>query len=115
MHKVANRATMASVKLRIATAAACSAGLALWAARSRGTRLRVVTEDGSTVRPRSSGLTHRTPAKVRAVAVLSAVRARDAVGVRLGWRDGEGATDALVIEMTGDLATAINGRSARAV
>jgi len=31
------------------------------------------------------------------------------------WRDGEEATDALVIEMTGDLATAINERSSLAV
>jgi hypothetical protein len=51
------------------------------------------------------------PAKARAVVVLGSVRARDAIGVRLGWRDGEEAADALVIEMAGDLATVINGRS----
>jgi hypothetical protein len=42
------------------------------------------------------------------------VRARDAVGVRLGWRDGEEAADALVIEMASDLASAVNGRSSLA-
>ena len=47
--------------------------------------------------------------------VLSAVRARDALGVLGGWRDGEEATDALVIEMAGDLAAAINERSTLAV
>jgi NTP pyrophosphatase (non-canonical NTP hydrolase) len=48
---------------------------------------------------------------VRAVAVLAAVRVRDAVGMRLGWRDGEEATDALIVEMTGEVASAINARS----
>ena len=43
--------------------------------------------------------------------MLGSVRLRDALGVRLGWRDGEEATDALVIEMTSDLATALNSRS----
>ena len=45
------------------------------------------------------------------MAVLGTVWVRDAVGVRLGWRDGEEATDALVIEMTSDLATALNSRT----
>ena len=98
---------MAPVRLRIATAAAFAAGFAL-GTRSRRTRLRVVADDGSVARPGRAG---RVPAKARAVVVLGAVRARDAVGVRLGWRDGEEATDALVIEMAGDLASAINGRS----
>ena len=40
------------------------------------------------------------------IVVLGTVRVRDAVGVRLGWRDGDEAADALVIEMAGDLATA---------
>jgi hypothetical protein len=107
---------MAAVNFRIATAAAFAAGFVLGSVRSKRTRLRVVAEDGSTARPRSRptriGL---TPAKLRAIAVLTAVRARDAVGVGLGWRDGEEATDALVVEMAGDLATAINGRTSLAV
>jgi hypothetical protein len=40
---------------------------------------------------------------------------RDALGVLGGWRDGEEAADALVIEMTSDLAAAINERSSQAV
>jgi len=112
VHAGANRGTMAPVKLPVATtAAAFAAGFAI-GTRSRRARLRVVTTDGSTVRPaRTRAGVARVPSKARAVVVLGAVRARDAVGVRLGWRDGEAATEALVIEMTGDLATAINGRS----
>jgi hypothetical protein len=111
VHAGANRGTMATVKFRVATAAAFAAGFAL-GSRSHGARLRVVADDGSTVRPRTRpGRVRGLPAKARAVAVLGTVRIRDAVGVRLGWRDGEEATDALVIEMAGDLATAINGRS----
>jgi hypothetical protein len=105
---------MAPVKFRVVTAAAFAAGFAL-GSRSGRTRLRVVGDDGSTNRPRTAPRqVAGVPAKARAVAVLSAVRVRDAVGVRLGWRDGEEATDALVIEMAGDLATVINGRSSLA-
>ena len=111
MHAGANRGTMAPVKFRVATAAAFAVGFAL-GSRSRGARLRVVADDGTTVRPRSRpGWARTVPTKARAVVVLGTVRARDAVGVRLGWRDGDEAADALVIEMAGDLATAINGRS----
>ena len=105
---------MAAVRFRIATAAAFLAGFVLGTARSRGSKLRVVADDGTTVRPRATGRTSRSPAKIRAVVILATVRIRDAAGVRLGWRDGEEAADALVIEMTGDLATAINGRSSLA-
>ncbi len=114
MHAAANRGTMATVKFRLITAAAFVTGFAL-GSRSHRSRLRVVAHDGSTVRPAGrSGRARAVPSKARAVAVLGTVRVRDAVGVRLGWRDGEDAADALVIEMTGDLATAINGRSALA-
>ena len=74
-----------------------------------------MTADGSTVRPRSRGSRRGWGAKARAVGVLSIVRLRDTLGVLGGWRDGEEATDALVIEMTGDLATAINEHSSLAV
>ncbi len=94
---------MAAVRFRIATAAtAFAAGFTLGAARRRRHRLHVVGA------PASGG--HRV-AKARAVAVLGAVRVRDAVSVRLGWRDGEAAADALIVEMTGEVASAINARS----
>jgi hypothetical protein len=96
------------VRFRIATAAAFFAGFTLGTARRRRGRLRLV----ETTRPSSSAsdVTSRAP-KVRAVAVLTTVRVRDAVGMRLGWRDGEAATDALIVEMTGEVASAINARS----
>jgi hypothetical protein len=74
-----------------------------------------VAPDGSTVRARSGGLRTASTTKVRAVLVLTGLRARDALGVLGGWRDGEEATDALVIEMTSDLAAVINERSSQAV
>ena len=106
---------MATVKLRIAAAAAIATGFALGIFRSRRTRFRVVAPDGSAVRPRSAGAHSGLGAKTRAVMVLTTVRVRDALGVLGGWRDGEEATDALVIEMTSELAVAINDRSSLAV
>ena len=103
------------MKLRIAAATAIVAGFVLGIARSRRTRLRVVTSDGSTVRPPSRHARSGAGAKARAVVVLATVRLRDALGVLGGWRDGEDAADALVIEMTGDLATVINEHSSLAV
>ena len=114
VHGAANRVMMATVKLRIAAAAAFATGFIVGIARSRRTRLRVVSPDGSTVRPRSPATRSGLGAKARAVVVLTVVRARDALGVLGGWRDGEEATDALVVEMTSDLATVINERSSLA-
>ena len=115
VHGIANRAMMAAVKLRIAAAAAIVTGFVLGIVRIRRTRLRVVTPDGTTVRPRSRrypiGPRGQGPGRRRA---QPSVRARDALGVLGGWRDGEEATDALVVEMTGDLAAAINERSSLA-
>jgi len=112
MHGIENQGTMATVRFRIATATAFVLGFVLGSLRSRRTRLRIVTEDGSTTRIRTTARAARRPrSKIRSVAVLGTVRVRDALGVRLGWRDGEDATDALVIEMTSDLATALNSRT----
>ena len=49
--------------------------------------------------------------KARAVAALGVERAKDTIGVRLGWRDGDDAADAITLDLAGDLATAIHGRS----
>ena len=112
MHGIENQGTMATVRFRIATATAFVLGFVLGSLRSRRTRLRIVTEVGSTTRIRTTAGTARRPrSKIRSVAVLGTVRVRDALGVRLGWRDGEDATDALVIEMTSDLATVLNSRT----
>lgn len=115
MHESANRAMMAFVKLRIAAATAIVTGFALGIARARRTRLGVVAPDGSTVRPGSGGVRSDPAVRARAVLVLTGIRVRDTLGVLCGWRDGEEATDALVIEMTSDLATAINEHTSQAV
>jgi hypothetical protein len=103
------------VKIRIAAAAAIVTGFILGILRSRRTRLRVVAPDGSTVRPRTTAARSGLGAKARAVVVLASLRLRDAVAGLGGWRNGEEATDALVIEMTADLAAAINERTSQAV
>ena len=109
----ASRATVTGVRIRIATtAAAFVAGFTFGSARRRRARLQLV----GPARPAASAAVEghtsgRRAAKVRAVAVLATVRMRDAVGVRLGWRDGEAAADALVIELAGEAASVINARS----
>ena len=53
-----------------------------------------------------TGTVELVGAKTRAVATLGIERVKDAIGVRLGWRDGDDAADAIAT----DLATALNGR-----
>lgn len=48
--------------------------------------------------------------KSKAVATLGVERVKDAIGVRLGWRDGGQAADAIALDLAEDLATALNGR-----
>ncbi len=102
------------MKLRIAAVTAIATGVGVGIVRSRRTHLRVVAIDGSSTRARGGHPPVGWVSKGRAVVVLSGIRARDALGVLGGWRDGEEAADALVIEMTADLATAINERSSLA-
>ncbi len=49
--------------------------------------------------------------KAKAVATLGVERAKDTIGVRLGWRDGDQAADAITVDLAADLALAINSRS----
>ncbi len=46
--------------------------------------------------------------KTKAVATLGVERMKDAIGVRLGWRDGERAADAIALDLAEDLATALS-------
>ncbi len=48
--------------------------------------------------------------KTRAIITLGVERAKDTVGVRLGWRDGDEAADAIAVDLAEDLALAINSR-----
>lgn len=95
------------MKHPIATAAAFCVGFTLGSRTGRNQALRI--SSGPVARPIGVRVA-RVASTARAVVVLGAERARDAVAVGLGWRDADQATDALVIEMAGDLANALNGR-----
>jgi hypothetical protein len=48
--------------------------------------------------------------KSKAVAALGVERMKDTIGVRLGWRNGDQAADAIARDLAEDLASAINSR-----
>jgi hypothetical protein len=93
------------MKTPVAAAAAFCVGYALGSRGAGSQRLRVVGRGAP-----AAGTTSLVGTKARAVVLLGAERVRDTIGVRLGWRDGDEAADALVIEMAGDLASALKGR-----
>lgn len=98
---------MQAMKLRLATIGAFLAGFLLGIVGS--------TDHISRVTGHDSGQRSTTPTgwitKTRAIVVLGTVRARDAIGMGLGWRDGEAATEAIIVEMTSDVASVINARA----
>jgi len=96
------------MKTPIAAATAFCVGYALGSRRAAGQRLRIVGQAGRGA-PVAGNAT-LVGAKAKAVVLLGAERVRDTIGVRLGWRDGDEAADALVVEMAGDLASALKGR-----
>ncbi len=96
------------MKTPVAAAAAFCLGYALGSRRAAGQRLQVVGRAGRGAPV--AGTASLVGAKSKAVVLLGAERVRDTIGVRLGWRDGDEAADALVVEMAGDLASALKGR-----
>ena len=92
------------MRFPVAAATAFCVGYALGSREVRKRSIQVVRRVGGSATVSLCG------GKAKAVAVLAVERARDTIGVRLGWRDGDEATDALVIEMVGDLASAFNSR-----
>ena len=68
-----------------------------------------------------SGTASLVGAKSRAVANLGVERLKDTVGVRLGWRNGDQAADAIAVDLAEDLASraqpppAATGAAARAL
>jgi len=96
------------MKTPVAAAAAFCVGYALGSRGAAGQRLRVVGQARRSTPV--AGTASLTGAKAKAVVLLGAERVRDTIGVRLGWRDGDEAADALVVEMAGDLASALKGR-----
>ena len=98
--------TMVAVKLRTGTVIAFGIGYVVGtrAGRERYTQiLRLAGQAGRSAPV--AGAAGAVGGKARAVANLGVERARDAIGIRLGWRDGDEAAEALAL----DLATSLNG------
>jgi hypothetical protein len=97
------------VKFRIGTAIAFVIGYTL-GARAGQERYRQIVRFGGEV-GRSAPVTGTVTLignKSKAVATLGVERMKDAIGVRLGWRDGDQAADAIALDLAEDLATALN-------
>jgi hypothetical protein len=92
------------VKLRAVTVIAFGIGYAVGSRAGRESYDRII---GS---PQVVGTTSLVAEKTKAAASLGVERLRDSIGVRLGWRDGDQAADAIALDLAEDLATALNGR-----
>ena len=57
-----------------------------------------------------AGTTTLVTEKSKAVAALGVERMKDTIGVRLGWRNGDQAADAIALDLAEDLAIALNSR-----
>jgi hypothetical protein len=96
-----------AVKIRIGIAIAFCIGYILGAKAGREryrSMVRMAQQAGRSAPV--TGTVELVGAKTRAVATLGIERVKDSIGVRLGWRDGDDAADAIAT----DLATALNGR-----
>jgi hypothetical protein len=99
------------VKLRIGTVIAFAVGYTLGAQAGRE-RYQQIVRVGQMVRrsPPVAGTVSKVTDKSKAVATLGVERMKDAVGVGLGWRNGDQAADAIAIDLAEDLASALNHR-----
>jgi hypothetical protein len=99
------------VKLRVGTVIAFGVGYA-FGARAGKERYRQITRIVGSVGQSApvAGTVSLVGQKSKAAATLSVERMKDTIGVRLGWRDGDQAADAIAIDLAGDLATALNSR-----
>jgi hypothetical protein len=101
------------MRFRIATAVAFGLGYTLGtrAGRERYNQIAKLTGRVTRSAPVAGSITIATD-KAKAAATLGAERARDAVGARLGWRDGDEAADVIAATMANDVASALNGHRA---
>jgi hypothetical protein len=100
-----------SVKLRIGTAVAFGAGYVLGTRAGRERYLQIVGAVGQLSRSAPvTGTTTLVTEKSKAVAALGVERMKDTIGVRLGWRNGDQAADAIALDLAEDLATALSSR-----
>jgi hypothetical protein len=99
------------VRFRIGTAAALGIGYILGARAGRERYLQIARIAGATARSAPvAGTATLVGHKSRAMATLGVERAKDAIGVRLGWRDADQAADAIALDLAEDLASALNSR-----
>ena len=99
------------VNLRTGTVIAFAIGYVLGARAGRERYLQLVRVAGRVGRSGPvSGTTGLIADKSKAAATLGVERLKDTIGVRLGWRDGDEAADAIRLDLAEDLALAINSR-----
>ncbi len=99
------------VKFRIGTALAFGVGYALGSRAGRERYEQIVRFTGGVGRSAPvTGTVTLIGDKSKAAAALGVERLKDTIGVRLGWRDGDQAADAIALDLAEDLATALNSR-----
>ncbi len=99
------------MRFRIGTVAAFLVGYVLGARAGRERYEQVVRIAGHVGRSGPvSGTTSLIADKARAAGTIGVERLKDTIGVRLGWRDGDEAADAIAVDLAEDLALAINSR-----
>ena len=99
------------MRFRIGTALAFGVGYLLGARAGRERYLQITR---AVRQLRSSapvaGTTTLVTEKSKAVAALGVERMKDTIGVRLGWRNGDQAADAIALDLAEDLAIALKSR-----
>jgi hypothetical protein len=102
------------MKLRVGTVIAFCVGYLLGAKAGHDRYrqiVRAVTQVGRSEPVSGTAALVRT--KSKAAANLGVERLKDTIGVRLGWRNGDQAADAIAIDLAEDLASALNHRRDR--
>jgi len=99
------------VRFRIGTAAAFCLGYVLGSRAGRERYLQIVRMARRLGRSAPVAATATLAAdKGKAAATLCAERMKDAIGVRLGWRDADQAAEAITLDLAEELATALSSR-----
>ncbi len=99
------------VRLRIGIGIGFAAGYALGSSAGRERYEQMVRIAGQVGRSGPvSGTTSLVTDKARAAFTLGVERLKDTIGVRLGWRDGDDAADAIVLDLAEEMAIAISNR-----
>jgi len=99
------------VKFRIGTALAFGIGYVLGTRAGHGRYLQITRAARQLSRSAPvTGTTSLATEKSKAVAALGVERMKDTIGVRLGWRNGDQAADAIALDLAEDLATALHSR-----